>query len=86
MKGYFHTSLACIIWIVASWATTGCQSWDTARKNFIEPLNNFLHRDYAAAYKEGDLEKLESFYHADLLARPQFKESLSQTLGKFCEK
>lgn len=39
----------------------GCRSWEQARKDFVDPLNQFLHKDYAKAWQSNSLDQVLSF-------------------------
>jgi len=60
-----------------------CRTWDETRKEFVDPINAFLHQKYPAAWRTMFLENILEFYSPELATSQDFRTSKRELLGRF---
>jgi hypothetical protein len=63
----------------------GCRSWDGVRKDFIDPVNQFLHKDHARAWEATELRSLLELCSPELAGDPAFVERKKSVLARFVD-
>jgi enediyne biosynthesis protein E4 len=61
----------------------GCRNWNQVRSEFIDPVNQFLHKEHAKAWESHKLERVLDLYTPALAADPAFRKGRIDILDRF---
>ncbi len=61
----------------------GCGSWERTKRDYVNPLNELLHRRYPQEHARRDLEGISSLYTKELADTQEWQESKRALLEKF---
>jgi hypothetical protein len=64
-------------------ALPGCRSWDEVRSQFVEPVNQFLHKKCAKAWESMSMDEILDLYSQPLSSDRDFRERKSGLLRRF---
>ena len=77
--------MKCIAWriilIVPLLFQASCKNWLDTRVEFITPLNQFLHHDYAGTWESMNIEEILDIYADDLAV--ELRDDKSRALNEF---